>query len=200
LILLSRLSDKRRDKVVEEYEQALRDAVSEQFTGVSGKLTMQMKILPEYREQIQKEATWLQSIVGDGVPIRVSVVGRWGLPKSAYGQYEPASGGKPARIVMNIAKPPHQSTFSHEYGHHIEASFPELMPLSRRVQDVYRNTHKNTWMLNYAARKRYAYGGTEVVSVGVGRLYRNPLAFKREEPNHFEYTLGVLSAVASKSF
>jgi len=201
LAMLDRF-DKRRDKIVEEYQQALREVVSEQFAGVSGKLKARVSrktILPDQRDQIQQEAAWLQKIVGDGVPTAVSVAGKKRLDANVLGRYLYGGPGQSGRIEMN-AKKLSPGTFAHEYGHHIEMTFPELIPLSMRFQDA----HRNVPMFDYA-RKRYhhrfeLYDSTEVVSVGVGELYRNPLAFMRKTSHHFEYTLGVLSAVASKSF
>jgi hypothetical protein len=118
-------------------------------------------------------------------------------------------------------------TMVHEMGHHLEFSVPGVKNaaqefLSHRVgnqplqklKDLFPNCNYETWETGrdddfakafggnqnsaWYAGKHYNPGWTEIVSMGVERLYEDPIAFARGDPEYCQFIIGVLDGSLRK--
>lgn len=132
----------------------------------------------------------------------VSGVGREGTEKSVI-------------AMANYAGAP---TFAHEFGHTVE-THPEVSRMARaflahRTQGAgYKKLHEqlpdhdhdpnevgsdDKFAAAFGAErawyvgKYYPGGSTEIVSMGLEQLYRDPIRFAREDPEYFKFMLGIL--------
>lgn len=111
--------------------------------------------------------------------------------------------------VIEIAYGSDGSTFVHEFGHHLEHTVSGAMDASfelfnRRTKDVEPETDKKygkdvvikrAFPVDDYAGRVYKHRATELISVGLEHLYRNPSRFRAVDPEHFDLIIDTLAKV-----
>jgi hypothetical protein len=122
--------------------------------------------------------------------------------------------------ALNMKGMSNSSTYLHELGHHIEHKNPAVHEAavsflrhrtageqSRPLNDIEHTTGYDSWELSKPngffdayVGKVYGstYNSTEVISMGVERLFSNPAAFQRDDPEHFDLIVSVLEGKWTK--
>lgn len=110
---------------------------------------------------------------------------------------------------MSIMANQNTSTIVHEFGHIIEhADKDRIGSFSKgfwwtRMQnekvdqlgdhyDAHEVGARDGWRHDYIGKHYQSIGSTEVISMGLQYLYEDPVAFAREDPEHFAYTIAAL--------
>lgn len=120
---------------------------------------------------------------------------------------------------MHLDKHDETYVVIHEYGHHIENRMPGVLAASReflqsriageaptnlkekfggKFEDYevgYKDDFDKTFRGSsaYYAGKSYGTYATEVVSMGVQKMYENPSAFAKQDPEYFKFIHGLLT-------
>lgn len=96
-------------------------------------------------------------------------------------------------------------TLVHEFGHTIERYYPGARKAAfdfrkRRVGDeaisvIYKGTTERGWsdkFFSHYCGKDYGSSATEIISMGVEKMYYDPEAFLKKDPDYFEFILKIM--------
>ena len=96
-------------------------------------------------------------------------------------------------------------TLIHEFGHQVEASYSGVLKkaqdfLKKRVGNeklstIYKGTKERGWkdeFFSHYCGKHYDHGATEIISMGVERMYKDPYAFYIDDKEYFNFILRVM--------
>jgi len=181
---------------VETLRKEIHQEIQAEFAGVPGHLKVGLSGLNDKaRGNVQPAIDWTQRFVGKGSPVTARV--------EVYDPRKTSRKDWRAEYVLGenrirLGTPQTRATsFVHEYGHHLEVTVPGLNKAALGLQ----SKHKGKWVSDYAKTQVRWKGGTatEVLSVGLENLYRDPAKLMRRDPQLFRFTLGALSVVASKT-
>jgi hypothetical protein len=114
-------------------------------------------------------------------------------------------------------------TYVHEYGHHLEStlegaeelanefrdyrikkagtsdvSLKKQFPKSKYGEDEFGNPddwEKAFGNSAYYIGKKYANNATEVISMGIEKVYADPVGFARHDPEYFKFIIGVMRGI-----
>ena len=156
------------------------------------------------KANLREAVQFLQSAVGS----------HWGKVSASIGKIDPArsTGGRAYAEEKNIALGPDDPawTIIHEFGHIIEHQHKyALGALSktfaieqiRKAGEKVKHLGPGYEPSEYAAQdhliapyagKWYSYRTSEVLSMGIQKLYQDPIGFYQKAPEHFKYTLACL--------
>ena len=101
------------------------------------------------------------------------------------------------------------STFIHEYGHAVEHNIPGLQakaneflkkragnePLSKMFPNNPKYSKELGWkdkFFNHYCGKQYKTGSTEIISMGMEEMYKNPHTFFKQDPEYFNFIKGIM--------
>jgi len=96
-------------------------------------------------------------------------------------------------------------TFIHEFSHAVETSNPDIRSAAeafrkKRVGDeelssIYSNGDEEGWkddFFDHYCGKKYEDGSTEIISMGVEKMYKDPQGFMEDDPEYFDFILKVM--------
>lgn len=107
-------------------------------------------------------------------------------------------------LGQNIIKMGHDSTgtFIHEFGHHIEWNenlyeSAKNFRKSRTVGETKTQITPGEWgyednFFNHYCGREYSFKGTEIISMGLEQMYKQPEYFFRSDPEYFEFILKIM--------
>lgn len=184
-------------------------AIRSLFSGGDGKQVMSTGGYPKQREVFARGAEFYKSLVGSA-----------GLPTVKISDKTPdrRCGGQMSRDgTMYLRKSGYSLTAGvvvHELGHHLEHNHPDIENaahalLERRtagqreekIRGMSGTTIPDKFITSYMGRqymhsgKRYA---SEICSVGIEHLYKDPHGFAKKDPETFAFILGVLKHIEGK--
>lgn len=166
------------------------------------------------RQRWAKAGDWLDRVVHrrwTGTIDQVSVKGMQGH-RSQHSGFGP-------RTTVEMADVADPGTFAHEMGHALECANPEMNRAAlefraRRVvgedapqplRFIYPDRHFDDWEVAFRDKFRDAYSAkvygytyrngttpTEIISMGLEYLYRNPVKFWLEDPDYFRFIVDLL--------
>jgi hypothetical protein len=174
----------------------------------------------ENREQIEAAKQWLSNVVGM-VSNEPCVIRQLKLGEGYYGGSR--SYFVPSQNTMYLAEGAPSSVVVHEWGHYVENERPVVLHacvefMSRRYQQAVRSgiaqdydikplrdltrigsyephevAFRDRFMDPYVGKLYDRGQATEVMSMGLEYLYRDPLRFRQYDPDHYYLTLGLIA-------
>ena len=157
----------------------------------------------ERNQWISRVQEWVDRAIGGGSFETATIQGKAGN-RSHYLR---------AGSIVKLSTIAAQSALVHEMGHHLENSVPLLHTEMKRFLDARTNgepavalskllpghgyttgevTRKDAFVDPYVG-KIYPYPATEILSMGMQELFKDPLKFFQSDPEHFQVTLRGLS-------
>ena len=141
------------------------------------------------------------------------------MGNSLRAHYTPTHGDMNRRPVVSTNAISDQATHVHEYGHYVEDTFPGVSERAkeflkyrvgdeavvkfnevitgRRYRDDERgrkdNFDKHFRDAGYYVGKEYSSGDTEIVSMGLEALYKDPSGFAKNDPEYCTFIVGILT-------
>lgn len=167
---------------------------------------------PIFKKRVQSSTEFLQNIVHkDFLPESMRVNG---IPRGGRSFYVNAKGGEPARL--GLAPDAQASTIVHEIAHHLEMAHPEIDRAAREFLAKRRGDDDmkpmsvlapdrqwKSWEMSFEDKwkknggdpymgKTYPGGGSELITMGVERLFKDPIGFAQKDPEYFEFLVTLL--------
>jgi SPP1 gp7 family putative phage head morphogenesis protein len=176
----------------------------------------------EFRKRATAAKDFVHSVVrkrGTDRRERIAYVQAKQAESGTRAYYMPAGGDGPFPYI-NVGQFDDVRVFVHEFGHHLENSLENAGALAREFRD-YRIKKAGTkdvamrkqfpdrnyswdevgnpddWEKTfgdsaYYVGKTYASGDTEVISMGIEKLYAAPAEFAQKDPEFFKFIIGVM--------
>ena len=172
----------------------------------------------EYDEKLKEASEFLSRVVKTSDELPSVELRAHHLPKGGRAFY---SSGDGVGSGIYLTKKHPTRTFVHEIGHGLEDKIPGAQDKANefRRMRIARSNKQNVKLIDqfpdhgysedevgneddwkeslfgdqrFYVGKRYERGPTEVMTMGLERLYENPAQFAREDPEYFKFIVGVI--------